>query len=143
MKIKQLIVTFSTLLLILLSLTGVCSISRNSDGNTDTTSIKASKAYRLIKANQNNPQFVVLDVRKPNDFLKEHIDNAINIDFKSSDFKFRLECLDKSKTYIVICYAGVRSRNTMAQMEKLNFKKVYSIKGGMMKWRGKKLPVTN
>jgi phage shock protein E len=105
--------------------------------------ITANRAYKMIQEVAGNPQFVILDVRKPEDFLKEHIKDAINIDFKSSDFSKSLANLDKMKTYFVICYAGVRSKNTMLMMEKLNFRKVYNIKGGMMKWRAKKLPLVS
>ena len=119
----------------------------NQNARIDSTifykSINVSKAYKIIEQNRTNSGFVIIDVRAEKDYNQGHIQNAINIDFKSSDFKARLDSLDKTKTYIVICYAGVRSHNTMLLMEKLNFKKVYSIKGGMMKWRGKKLPVTN
>jgi len=105
--------------------------------------INVSKAHKIIEQNSTNSRFIIIDVRAEKDYNQGHIQNAINIDFKSSDFKSRLDCLDKNKTYMVICYAGVRSHNTMELMEKLNFTKVYSIKGGMMKWRGKKLPVMN
>lgn len=106
-------------------------------------SVNVYKARKIIEQNSTNSRFVIIDVRAEKDYSQGHIQNAINIDFKSSDFKARLDSLDKTKTYIVICYAGVRSKNTMQLMEKLNFKKVYSIKGGMMKWKGKKLPTTS
>jgi len=119
------------------------STSKNlSFSSIDTTTIKVGKALKLIKENASNPNFVILDVRKSDDYIKEHIPQAINIDFKSTNFSARLDSLNISKTYVVICYAGVRSKSTMQQMAKLNFKKVYSIKGGMMKWKSKGLPVT-
>lgn len=104
--------------------------------------IKANKANKQILEASGNSQFVILDVRKPDDFLKGHINSAINIDFKSSDFSARLDSLNKTKTYFVICYGGVRSKSTMELMERQHFKKVYNIKGGMIKWRSKNLPVT-
>jgi len=113
------------------------------DSSTFYRSINVLKAAKIIRLNEGNARFVVLDVRKPDDYSKEHLVNAINIDFKSSDFSLKLDSLDKSKTYIVICYAGVRSKNTMKLMEELHFRKVYSIKGGMMKWRAKKLPLVS
>jgi rhodanese-related sulfurtransferase len=42
---------------------------------------------------------------------------------------------------MVYCYGGVRSKKTMELMEKLHFTKVYNVKGGMMKWKAKGLPV--
>ena len=112
-------------------------------GASDTMSIGVNKAYKLIKENANNSNFVILDVRKPDDFEKEHIANAINIDFKSDDFSTKLDSLDKSKTYLINCYGGFRSKNTMGLMQKKGFVKLYNMKGGMMKWRVKKLPLVS
>ncbi|NVO09252.1 MAG: rhodanese-like domain-containing protein [Bacteroidales bacterium] len=138
---KHLISALLILFLIAIDISGKCSSIKNLD-STDTTSIKVNKAYKLIKANANNSQFVILDVRKPDDFLKEHIANAINIDFKSEDFSNKIDLLDKGKTYLVYCYGGFRSKNTMQLMEKKGFKKIYNMKGGIMKWRAKKLPLS-
>ena len=113
-----------------------------SNRNSDTSSINVNQAYKLIKENTTNPNFVILDVRKPDDFDKEHIASAINIDFKSDDFSTRLDSLDKSKTYLINCYGGFRSKNTMEMMEKRGFTKLYNMKGGIMKWRAKALPLS-
>jgi rhodanese-related sulfurtransferase len=118
---------------------------RCSANQTDTVtfykSINVKRANRLNEENKGNPQFVVLDVRSANDYSNDHLANAINIDFKSDDFVEKLKQLDRSKTYLVICYGGVRSKKTMAQMKALRFTKVYNVKGGMLKWRAKGLPL--
>lgn len=109
--------------------------------NCDTSSINVKLAYKLITENTSNPNFIILDVRKPDDFEKEHIANAINIDFKAGNFSAKIDSLDKSKIYLINCYGGFRSKTTMGMMEKKGFTKLYNMKGGMMKWRAKKLPV--
>ena len=140
---KQLMPELLILLFFATSTSGECSGIKNLGfSNGDTTSIKENKAYKLIKANANNLQFVILDVRKVDDFLKEHIANAINIDFKSEDFSNKIDQLDKGKTYLVYCYAGFRSKNTMQLMDKKGFTKIYNMKGGIMKWKLKKLPLS-
>lgn len=140
---KKLIPALLILFFISINISGKCSSIKNLDStNGDTTSIKVNKAYKLIKVNANNLQFVILDVRKSDDFLKEHITSAINIDFKSEDFSNKIDQLDKSKTYLVYCYGGFRSKNTMQLMEKKGFKKIYNMKGGIIKWRAKKLPLS-
>ena len=135
---------FNILGLFCLGLLLSCSTpgSKNlSNSNCDTSSINVKQAYKLIKDNESNQNFIILDVRKPDDFEKEHIANAINIDFKSSDFSTKLDSLDRSKIYLINCYGGFRSKNTMGLMEKIGFTKLYNMKGGIMKWRAKKLPV--
>ncbi|NOU18912.1 MAG: rhodanese-like domain-containing protein [Bacteroidales bacterium] len=140
---KHLITAILILFFIAIDISGKCSSIKNLDSsNGDTTSIKVKKAFKLIKMNANNSQFVILDVRKPDDFLKEHITNAINIDFKSEDFSNKIDQLDKGKTYLVYCYGGFRSKSTMQLMENKGFTKIYNMKGGIMKWRVRKLPLS-
>lgn len=116
------------------------TISINAEAK-DTLSISVKQAYKLIEENKVNPNFVILDVRKADDFQKEHIANAINIDFKSDSFSFKLDKLDKSKTYLINCYGGFRSKNTMELMSKKGFTKLYNMRGGFMKWRAKGYPM--
>lgn len=121
-----------------------CSTPRTNSTNAvvkDTLSISVKQASKLIAENKDNSNFVILDVRKPEDFQKEHIANAMNIDFKSDSFSFKLDKLDKNKIYLINCYGGFRSKNTMKMMEGKGFVKLYNMKGGFMKWKLKKLPI--
>jgi rhodanese-related sulfurtransferase len=137
------------LLLICWSKVGKCTVSASSCLSIETSDtlrfysdIRVAKANKLIAENAGNTQFVILDVRKPDDYLKEHIANAINLDFKSDDFSTKLSQFDKDKTYLVYCYGGFRSKNTVEIMKNLHFKRVYNMKGGFIKWRSKGLPTS-
>lgn len=130
--------------LVLLVFIWNCSAPKTNNTNSDekdTLSISVKQAYKLIVENKNNSNFVILDVRKPDDFHKEHIENAINIDFKSDSFSFKLDKLDKNKTYLISCYGGFRSKNTMKMMKDKGFQKLYNMKGGMLKWKAKRIPM--
>ncbi|GAG61557.1 unnamed protein product [marine sediment metagenome] len=48
--------------------------------------ITPEEAYILIQENKDNPNFVILDVRTPEEFLGEYIENSVNLDYYSSDF---------------------------------------------------------
>jgi rhodanese-related sulfurtransferase len=104
-------------------------------------SINVKSAFKEIKVNANNPDFIILDVRTTEDFQKDHIANAINIDFKSKDFSVKLDQLDRNKIYLVNCYGGFRSKNTMEMMKMKGFTRIYNMKGGIIKWRAKGLPL--
>jgi len=86
---------------------------------------------KKIKETQ-NPQ--ILDVRTPEEFASEHIDNAININWLGSDFIAGAEKFEKSKPIFVYCKSGARSAKSAAKLEELGFKKIYQLDGGMMKW---------
>lgn len=102
--------------------------------------ITPQEAFTLIQNNQNNPDFVIIDVRTPEEFADGHIENAINIDFRSETFRDKLNELDKDKTYLIYCRSGVRSKNALDMMEELNFREAYNMLGGIISWKAEGLP---
>lgn len=102
--------------------------------------ITPQEAFTLIQENQNNPDFVVIDVRTPQEFADGYIENAINIDFYSATFRDELNKLDKGKTYLIYCRSGGRSGNALNIMEELNFTKVHNMLGGILAWNAEELP---
>ncbi len=105
------------------------------------SAIPPKQAYELIKKNQDNPDFIILDVRTPEEFSAGHIKNAVNINYNAETFVYELDKLDKTKTYLVYCRTGRRSADTLTIMKKLNFKDVYRILGDINRWKSEKLPV--
>ena len=101
--------------------------------------ITPQEAFTLI---QNNPDFVILDVRTPEEFAEEYIENAINLDYYSEAFRDDLDKLDKNKTYIIYCRSGSRSGNALTIMDELNFGEVYNVLGGINSWKAEGLPTT-
>lgn len=102
--------------------------------------ITVQEAAELIKANQGNPGFSILDVRTPDEFNEGHIEGALNLDFYAASFKDDLDKLDKTKTYFVYCRSGNRSGQAMKMMETMGFKEVYNLSGGMVDWIAAGLP---
>ncbi len=93
--------------------------------------IESGKALTMMK---NNPQFIIVDVRTPVEFISKHIEKAINIDYRSYNFKEDVSLLDKNKTYILYCRSGNRSGKALKKLEEWRFTKVYNVVGGMIKW---------
>ena len=104
--------------------------------------ITAQEAFTLIQDNQGNPDFVIIDVRTPEEFARGHIENAINLDCQSETFRDELNNLDKDKTYLVYCGVGGRSAGALAIMEELGFMEAYNMLGGISQWQAEGLPVT-
>lgn len=80
------------------------------------------------------PNAQIIDVRTPDEFKSDHIDNALNIDWLGDNFVASVAKLDQSKAVFVYCKSGGRSANAAAKLEELGFKKIYNLEGGMMKW---------
>src|SRR6266481_1108082 len=83
----------------------------------------------------------VLDVRTEKEFQAGHIPGALNIDVNSPDFDQKLGQLDKSKTYLVHCGAGVRSARACTKMETLGFTNLYDLSPGFRGWKEAGKPV--
>ena len=99
-----------------------------------TVRISPDEAFMLIQENKNNPDFVIIDIRTPEEYKTGHIENAININFYDPDFKQKLSSLEKDKTYIVYCRTGYRSGLAIPIFKELGFQKVYEIDGGIVEW---------
>jgi len=128
--------------------------SGNSQGNiyaeTSTTEpvietqvskdIFPTEAYELMTENRDDNDVIILDVCTPGEFEKLHLENALNLNFFSSDFKDQLKALDKNKIYLVYCKLGGRSKMAQKTMKKLGFREVYNIVGGTILWEEEGLP---
>ena len=105
---------------------------------TDTTQviedISAQEAFDVIQENQGNPNFVIVDVRTPEEFADGHIENAINIDVSSGAFQNEIDQLDKNKPYLIYCRSGNRSRRALNVMTELGFREIYHLTVGIVGW---------
>lgn len=80
------------------------------------------------------PNAQLIDVRSPEEYASQHIDNAKNININGSDFVAQVEKLDKTKPVFVYCMVGGRSKKASNQLAEMGFTKVYDLQGGIMKW---------
>ncbi len=104
--------------------------------------ITTQDAFTLIQSNEDNPDFVIIDVRTPQEFATGHIENAINLDYRSETFQEELNSLDKDKTYLVYCGVGSRSASALDIMGVLGFMEAYNMLGGIEQWQKDERPIT-
>ena len=147
MSLKNIILPILTVLLIIgVVLTGGCAGNQIETPNQETPTqiiedITPQEAFTLIQENQNNPDFVIIDVRTPEELTEGYIENAINIDFYSETFRDELDNLDKDKNYLIYCRTGNRSGKALNIMAELSFKEVYNMLGGITEWKAEGLPI--
>ncbi len=145
--------TFKSLLLLVLTgalvigvvLTGGCAGQETATLNQETPTqiiedITPAQAFDLIQDNQNNPDFVIIDVRTSEEFTEGQIENATNLDFYAKIFRDELDNLDKNKTYLIYCRSGARSGKALNIMAELRFEEVYNMSGGIIGWKAEGLP---
>lgn len=96
--------------------------------------IETDEGQKMIEANKNNEDFVLLDVRTKAEYNESHIEGCVHHDYYQKDHTDFIKTLDKNKTYLLYCRTQVRSGATAEIMKNLGFKKIYWMNGGMTKW---------
>jgi rhodanese-related sulfurtransferase len=117
---------------------------KTADNAGRTTVIKVLEpkdAQQVILENKGNPNFVLIDIRTPEEFESGHIAGAINLNYHTDSFIADLDKLDKSKTYMVYCRTGRRVSDTVGIMVRLGFPTIYRINGDINRWKSQGLPV--
>ena len=86
----------------------------------------------LKKKMDDNDDFVLLDVREPEEFEVCMIPGSILIPL--SEIEDHLEELDKEANYILHCKMGGRSTKAAYIMKENGFEHVSSLSGGIYQW---------
>ncbi|MEM9337304.1 MAG: rhodanese-like domain-containing protein [Bacteroidota bacterium] len=85
---------------------------------------------------------VILDVRSPEEYNVSHIDGAFMIDFDK--FKPKdVASLNKNSEVIVYCSVGYRSERLGEKLQKMGFKDVKNLYGGIFEWKNQGHEVVN
>ena len=116
---------------ILLLIVSVVFISCNDKKSSSFESLHPKEFAEKIKTTD-HPQ--ILDVRTPDEFESEHIDNAKNVNWNSDDFEAKAASYDKSKPVFVYCLSGGRSKKAATKLKELGFDTVYELDGGFLNW---------
>ena len=116
------------------------------DSAAKATKVQVSKdifpaeAWELISKNRESDDLVIIDVSTPREYEDLHLEGAINVNLLSKFFKTRLDVMDKSRTYLVYCKVGGRSKIVKKLMQRFGFQTVYNIVGGTLLWEEEGLP---
>ena len=83
----------------------------------------------------------VLDVRKPTEFLAQHLENARNfpLDYINSN----MNRISKKDTYFLHCLGGYRSMITASILKARGFDNIIDIKGGWRAIEASDIPKTD
>lgn len=142
MKVKKLgMLALLGFLMVPLLLIGGCVAPEDTALKTQVIEdVTSEEAYALIQDNKDNQNFVIIDVRTPEEYADGHIEEAINFDYYSEAFRDELNKLDKDKTYLIYCRTGKRSRAAADIMQELGFGNGYNMLGGIVQWEAVGLP---
>ena len=83
----------------------------------------------------------LIDVRTPEEYNEGYIKGAINIDWNAGDFEAAVTQLGKDQKIFLYCKSGTRSGNAFDLLNKLGYKNVYNLSGGITAWKAAELPI--
>lgn len=120
----------------LLILAGCAASADNSitTGATATTykQVSMSEAVEIIESESD---YIILDVRRADEFAEGHIPGAINIPNESIGNGEINALPDKDRLILVYCRSGRRSKEASAKLVKSGYTNVVEI-GGILDWTG-------
>ena len=123
-------------LIVISTLIGIDTIRR---GGAGANQVSAVQLPQFI--NQENA--VVVDVCPPEEFRKGHIPAAINIPV--DQIKEQLGQLEKfrkkDRPIVLSCRSGQRASRAATVLRKNEFKRVYTLSGGLAAWEKENLPL--
>ena len=79
--------------------------------------------------------YIILDVRRPDEFAAGHIPNAINVPNESIGTDEIPELTNKDQLIMVYCRSGRRSKEASAKLVKLGYTNIVEF-GGILDWKG-------
>ena len=124
-KIKRLL-PFILSLMLLSSCRAPGSLSRG------YRQISMDEAVKMMKDEKN---YIILDVRRPDEYSEGHIPGAINVPNEEIGTTDIAELPNKSQLILVYCRSGRRSKDASEKLVKLGYTNIVEF-GGINDWTG-------
>ena len=144
MLIRTLRFVAPVVLVLALAISAGCTGTQPSGANATSayTDLPVEQFKQMVDQFQGQPgAATILDVRTPTEFERERLRDAVNLDVSQGVFGDRVARFDRQKTYLVYCQSGTRSARAAQTMSELGFTKVYTMRGGIAKWKDAGYPV--
>ena len=92
---------------------------------------------------QNNDEAVVIDVREKDEWDQGHIPGAIHMSRGTIELDIEEKVSDPDAMIICHCGGGGRSALAAENLQKMGYKNVRSMAGGLKAWKAAGLPTTS
>ena len=102
--------------------------------NTTNTYRQISMDEAVMMMEQES-EYIILDVRRPDEFASGHIPNAINVPNETIGTAEIPELPNKDQLIMVYCRSGRRSKEASEKLAKLGYTNIVEF-GGILDWKG-------
>ena len=120
------------LLPFILSLTLLSSCGASGSSSSGYRQISMDEAVKMMKDEKN---YIILDVRRPDEYAEGHIPGAINVPNEEIGTAEITELPDKSQLILVYCRSGRRSKEASEKLVKLGYTNIVEF-GGILDYKG-------
>ena len=118
------------ILLSALMFTGCAGIS-----NSQTNTYRQITMDEAVNMMAEESGYIILDVRRPDEFAAGHIPGAINVANETIGTDDVPELPDKNQLIMVYCRSGRRSKEAAEKLVKLGYTNIVEF-GGIFDWKG-------
>ena len=101
-------------------------------GKNSYRQISMDEAVKMMEKEKN---YIILDVRRADEFAEGHIPGAINVANEDIGTEEIPELPDKSQMILVYCRSGRRSKEASEKLVKLGYTNIVEF-GGILDWKG-------
>ena len=99
------------------------------------TGYKQISQDEAMKIMEEESGYLIVDVRRPDEFAEGHIEGAINVPNEGIAEEMPEELPDKDQLLLIYCRTGRRSKEASEKLAKIGYKNVYEF-GGINTWTG-------
>ena len=117
---------------ILLPLLLLCGCTSTGGADVTYRQISVTEAAAMM---QTESDYIILDVRRADEFAEKHIPGAINLPNESIGAEEIPELPKKDQLILVYCRSGNRSKQAAEKLVKLGYTNVVEF-GGIIDWKG-------
>ena len=115
--------------------TSIFIAGKLSEGEKEVTAYTAITMKEAEEIFKTQGDYVILDVRRAEEFAEGHIPGAINIANEDITDTEPIELTDKAQTIYVYCRSGNRSRQAAAKLVAMGYQNIIEC-GGILDWTG-------
>ena len=131
---------YMNLFLIVFVIFVLAGCSNNNTNNTENLESKKNSYTQIsmeeaVKMMEEESDYIILDVRRPDEFAEKHIPNAINVPNETIGKDEIPELPNKEQLILVYCRSGNRSKQASEKLVKLGYTNIYEF-GGINDWTG-------
>ena len=103
--------------------------------NNQTNTYRQISMDEAVTMMAEESDYIILDVRRPDEFVAGHIPNAINVPNETIGTAEIPELPNKDQLIMVYCRSGRRSKEASEKLLKLGYTNIVEF-GGILDWKG-------